>query len=250
MVLLCTVVFFGLSLIRTRVHVYRTRARKYLRDCEKLCGRFIHHEPTTDADTARGVGNHYASTLKLYEATFGQRHPTWFVRAKQNFGSCNNDECTDGCEGRINKNNNHTAEWERGVQSVERGVGVERGVCVCVCARLQCDVCVLCVRARGRVCRLACVVVACVRVACKCVRAWGCRGTYSSRWIDWRIREEGERWGAQRLPAVGGDNSGWMVVHGARWRAWFTAVMSSRFLFHAAIIYAGNDRCRKPCVDQ
>mgnify|MGYP000185409228 FL=1 len=67
--------------------------RKYMRDCRKLCGRFVHHTPATKADKESGDRSRFADTQRLYLANFGERHPTWFHGLKA--GECDGgpDEC-------------------------------------------------------------------------------------------------------------------------------------------------------------
>eukprot|EP00750_Incisomonas_marina_P017115 INCI19869.1.p1 GENE.INCI19869.1~~INCI19869.1.p1 ORF type:complete len:177 (+),score=21.08 INCI19869.1:91-621(+) len=68
-------------------HTHILFTRKYLRDCVRLCGQFVHHRPTTDAEKQKGDNSNYQHTLELYESTFHERHPQWFARGLKD-GDC------------------------------------------------------------------------------------------------------------------------------------------------------------------
>ena len=77
-------------------HAHILFTKDYHQACLALCGHFVHHTPTSDEEQAHG-NRHYANTLSLYQATFGQRHPSWFIRAKEGrAGECDN-ACTTKC---------------------------------------------------------------------------------------------------------------------------------------------------------
>jgi len=81
-------------------HAHILFTRKYQADCQRLCGYFVHHEPTLETDDPKTGVNNYRTTLKLYLSFFHEQHPTWFSGPKT-AGDCSdgdpNGVCSNTC---------------------------------------------------------------------------------------------------------------------------------------------------------
>jgi len=103
-------------------HAHILFTKTYMRHCEALAGRYIHHEPTSAEEKAEGDRTSSLRTLATYEAVFGEKPPgLWYpsrsgsgavkmgadcdecaARSCQphecTTGDCNKPNCTDNCK--------------------------------------------------------------------------------------------------------------------------------------------------------
>ena len=75
-------------------HEHILCTRDYASTCDRLFGRFLHHDPTegTDGENEAAHATDYESTLALYKLTYGVEAPTVFWPAPGN--------CMNGCGGK------------------------------------------------------------------------------------------------------------------------------------------------------
>jgi len=70
-------------------HMHILDTRQYMKDCERLFGRYIHHMPSfgTGEEEENELGATYKETLEVYEKVFGESAPT-YVWPRINSASC------------------------------------------------------------------------------------------------------------------------------------------------------------------
>ncbi|MEX0600376.1 MAG: hypothetical protein WD423_02225 [Rhodothermales bacterium] len=75
-------------------HAFILHTRNYAGFCEKVFGRFIHHEP---ADAGADTDTAYRTTLERLAARFGTPDPRYWPPADA--AGCEEGQCTDECTG-------------------------------------------------------------------------------------------------------------------------------------------------------
>jgi hypothetical protein len=74
-------------------HAHILFTRKYAADCEVLCGRFIHHEPTSEKEKLTRDGTSAKNTQAALKEIFGEVHPVWLASCK-NYHNCGANDCS------------------------------------------------------------------------------------------------------------------------------------------------------------
>jgi methylmalonyl-CoA mutase len=75
-------------------HAHILFTRKYAADCEALCGRFIHHQPTSEEEKLKRDRTSAKNTQAALLEIFGEVHPVWLLSGKAGRFE---DECGDEC---------------------------------------------------------------------------------------------------------------------------------------------------------
>ena len=74
-------------------HAHILFTRKYAADCKALCGRFIHHQPTSEEDKLKRDRTSAKNTQAALLEVFGEVHPVWLLSGK---AGPLKDECDGG----------------------------------------------------------------------------------------------------------------------------------------------------------
>lgn len=72
-------------------HAHILDTRKYMDDCETICGEYIHHFPyfgMRGDDDAINLQNCFATTKEVYEQVFEEPYPSGSASNCENCGSC------------------------------------------------------------------------------------------------------------------------------------------------------------------
>ena len=80
-------------------HAHILFTRKYAADCEALCGRFIHHQPTSEEEKLKRDRTSAKNTRAALLEIFGEVHPVRLLSGKAGRFEDECDECsTKSCQ--------------------------------------------------------------------------------------------------------------------------------------------------------